>query len=159
MAADDVHPMIATKLWSNPCTLSFRLNFLAHHFNQPLYERIARDHDLTAPEHVVLYALGLREGITADDIVVSSARPKNTLSRAINALLARRLLRRGSDRSDRRRKPLYLTAQGRRIVEQTVPDFVALESRMLAALNAPERRTLDELLTKIVLAKPQWTQA
>ncbi len=38
----------------------------------------------------MLYALGLKEGITADEIAASSARPKNTLSRAVNALLAKR---------------------------------------------------------------------
>src|SRR5262249_8236734 len=28
--AADLHPMIGTKLWQNPCWLSFRANFIAH---------------------------------------------------------------------------------------------------------------------------------
>ena len=151
-----LHPMIATKLWANPCWLSFRSNFIAHHYNQPLYEWIGRKFKLTAPEHVVLYAVGLAEGITADDVAASSARPKNTLSRAVNSLLAKRLLTRVEDASDRRRKRLYLTRQGRRIVDETVPVLVEHEQAMLAALSTDEARTLQQLLTKIVLNQSAW---
>src|SRR4030095_11900323 len=84
-SSPDPTAMVATKLWQNPCRLSFRANFIAHHFNQPLYDWIQRRYRLTAPEHVVLYALGLKEGITADDIAASSSRPENTLSRAVNS--------------------------------------------------------------------------
>ncbi len=151
-----MNPMIGVKLWENPCRLSFRANFIAHHFNQPLYDWIAREYGLSMPEHVVLYALGLREGITADDVAASSSKPKNTLSRAIKSLLAKRLLRRTHDRQDRRRMPLYLTARGRKLVEATVPTFVEHEARMLAGLDAQERETLNFLLTKIILGQPGW---
>jgi MarR family transcriptional regulator, temperature-dependent positive regulator of motility len=148
--------MLAAKLWSNPCWLSFRANYVAHHFNHPVYEHIWRAYKLTAPEHVVLYALGLKEGITADDVAASSARPKNTLSRAINALVAKRLLTRVQDSKDRRRLHLYLTRQGRRIVQDTVPLLVAQERAMLSALTADEQRMLNHLLTKITLNHQHW---
>lgn len=153
---DGLHPMIATKLWDNPCRLSFRANFIAHHFNQPIYDWIWRTYRLSAPEHVVLYALGLRDGITADDVAASSARPKATLSRAIKALVARRLITRVQDSADRRRLFLFLSRQGRRIVEQTVPLLISHEQSMLAALTAIEQRQLDQLLTKLVLGQSEW---
>jgi len=152
----DLHPMIATKLWRNPCWLSFRANFIAHHFNQPVYGWIWRTYRLTLPEHAVLYALGLEEGITAEDIAASSSRPKNTLSRAVNALLRKRLLTRVEDRQDRRRKRLYLTRRGRRIVDETVPRLVAHEKAMFAALAPEEQKLLDHLLTKIILHQSNW---
>ena len=83
-SAPDLHPMIATKLWENPCWLSFRINFIAHQFNQPLYdwiERRYRPHAARASSCSM--RSGLKDGITADDIAASSSRPKNTLSRAI----------------------------------------------------------------------------
>lgn len=152
----ELHPMIAAKLWANPCWMSFRANFIAHHYNQPLYEWIARKFKLSAPEHVVLYAVGLQEGITADDVAASSARPKNTLSRAVHALVAKRLLTRVEDAADRRRKHLYLTRQGRKVVSETVPVFVEHEQAMLAALTADESRALHQILTKIVLSQMAW---
>jgi DNA-binding MarR family transcriptional regulator len=155
-SAPDLHPMIGTKLWQNPCWLSFRANYIAHHFNQPLYDHIQRRYKLTAPEHVVLYALGLKEGITADDIAASSARPKNTLSRAVNALLRKKLVLRKQDQADRRRLSLYLTRPGRRIVDETVSLFVSREQAMAAALTNAEQQTLNRLLTKIILNHSQW---
>ncbi len=152
----DLNPMIATKLWNNPCWLSFRANYIAHHFNQPIYEWIWRTHKLTAPEHVVLYAVGLTEGITADDVAASSAKPKNTLSRAVNALVAKRLLTRVEDAKDRRRLRLYLTRQGRKIVADTVPALVSHERAMFQALTANEQRALEQLMTKIVLSQNAW---
>jgi MarR family transcriptional regulator, temperature-dependent positive regulator of motility len=155
-SAPDLHPMIGTKLWENPCWLSFRANFIAHHFNQPLYDFIQRRYRLTAPEHVVLYALGLKEGITADDIAASSSRPKNTLSRAVNSLLRKKLVLRKQDQADRRRLSLYLTRSGRKIFDETVPRLVAREQAMAAALTPSEQQTLNRLLTKIILNKSQW---
>jgi DNA-binding MarR family transcriptional regulator len=152
----DLNPMIGTKLWQNPCWLSFRTNFIAHHFNQPLYDWIQRRYRLTPPEHVVLYALGLKQGITADDIAASSSRPKNTLSRAVNSLLRKKLVLRKQDQSDRRRLSLYLTRSGRRIFEDTVPRLVAREQAMAAALTPAEQQQLNRLLTKIILSKSNW---
>lgn len=152
----DLNAMIGTKLWENPCLLSFRVNFIAHHYNQPLYDWIQRRYRLTAPEHVVIYALGLKEGITADDIAASSSRPKNTLSRAVNGLLRKKLLLRKQDQADRRRLSLYLTRSGRKIFIETVPHFVAREQAMAAALSPSEQRVLYDLLTKIILSKSHW---
>ena len=155
-SAPDLNPMVGTKLWQNPCWLSFRTNFIAHHFNQPLYDWIQRRYRLTPPEHVVLYALGLKQGITADDIAASSSRPKNTLSRAVNSLLRKKLVLRKQDQSDRRRLSLYLTRSGRKIFEDTVPRLVAREQAMAAALSPAEQRELNRLLTKIILSKSNW---
>lgn len=154
--APDLHDMIATKLWRNPCWLSFRVNYIAHHFNQPVYDHVWRKYRLSAPEHIVLYALGLKEGITADDIVVSSSRPKNTLSRGVNALLRKKLIRRVRDRRDRRQYFLFLTARGRSIVDRTVPLLVEQERAMFASLSNEERIALQQLLTKIVLGQRNW---
>jgi len=98
----------------------------------------------------------LKDGITADDIAESSARPKNTLSRAVNSLIAKKLLFRTQDRADRRRLGLHLTRPGRRIAEETVPAFVAQEQAMASALTLAEQRTLNGLLTKIILGKANW---
>jgi MarR family transcriptional regulator, temperature-dependent positive regulator of motility len=154
--ADTIHPMIAVKLWQNPCWMSFRANWITHHYNQPIYDWIWRTYKLTAPEHVVLYALGLKQGITADDIAASSARPKNTLSRAVNGLLRRRLLTRVQDSKDRRRMRLYLTRQGQKIVADTVPLLVQHERAMIANLTASEQKQLNHLLTRMVLGQKSW---
>lgn len=151
-----LNPMIGVKLWENPCWLSFRANYLAHHYNQPIYTWIWQRYGLTMPEHVVLYAIGLKDGITADDIAASSARPKNTLSRAVNRLVDRDLIYRSQDAADRRRLGLHLTDAGRAIIDETVPVFVEHERRMLAPLDAGEQEMLEALLTKVILNAGNW---
>lgn len=151
-----MNPMVGVKLWLNPCRSLFRVNFIAHHCNQPVYEWIARNFQLTAPEHVVLFAIGLRDGITAEDVAASSARPRNTLSRAVNRLLDRKLIFRILDAADRRRRLLYLTGAGRRILDATVPQLAAREELIFASLSAQERETFNYLMTKVILDQSAW---
>jgi len=151
-----LHPMIAVKLWQNPCWFSFRINYLALLFNLPVYGWIERRYGLARPEYVVLYSLGLKDGISANDICQSSGFPKNTLSRAIQKLLRRKLIRRAADVSDRRRYVLRLTAEGQRIVNETLPPMLERERRMLETLSNDEQQVLSKLLARLVSDTPNW---
>jgi DNA-binding MarR family transcriptional regulator len=151
-----LHPMIAVKLWENPCWFSFRINYLALLFNLPVYGWIERRYGLARPEYVALYSLGLKDGISANDICQSSGFPKNTLSRAIQKLLRRKLIRRTPDANDRRRYVLRLSAEGRRIVNETLPPMLERERRMLETLSNHEQQALSKLLAKLVSDTPNW---
>src|SRR4051812_21412677 len=95
-------PLIEIKLWQNPCWFSFRINYLALLFNIPVYSWIERSYRVTRPEFVVLYSVGLKQGVAAKDICGSTGFPKPTISRAIQQLLKRNLLRRTVDPADQR---------------------------------------------------------
>jgi DNA-binding MarR family transcriptional regulator len=151
-----LHPLIGVKLWENPCWLSFRINYLALKFNVPVYGLIEERYGLMRPEYVVLYSLGLRDGIAAKDVVASTGFPKNTLSRAIQKLLRQGIIRRAASRTDRRSYVLHLTARGRRILDETVPRMVGRERTMLAGLTPGEQQQLSALLAKLVVDSPRW---
>ncbi|SCX08592.1 hypothetical protein [Agrobacterium rosae] len=51
-----VEHLVSVKLWQNPCWLSFRFNFLALQFNEPIYRLIEKEHGIPRPEFVVLYS-------------------------------------------------------------------------------------------------------
>ncbi|PZU91254.1 MAG: MarR family transcriptional regulator [Chelatococcus sp.] len=155
-ASPALDPLVATKLWQNPCWFSFRLNFVAFRFNDPVYRWIETRYGLMRPEFVALYAVGLREGVAAKNIVASAGLPKNTLSRAIQKLLQRRLLKRETDSEDLRSYGLFLTGAGRRIFDETMPVMVRQQETMLSALDDDEQRLLRQLLDKLVLASPGW---
>lgn len=148
--------LTTVRLWNNPCRLSFRINYLANHFNGPVYAQIERRHGLLRPEFIALYSVALQDGVAAKSIVTSSGFPKNTISRAIRKLLSRRLVQRATDNEDRRSFELRLTPAGRRIVEDVVPLIVARENIMLSALSAKERVGLSDLLTRMVVDSPSW---
>lgn len=155
-AFDGLDPLTVTKLWNNPCWLSFRLNFVAFRFNDPVYRWIETRYGLVRPEFVALYAVGLREGVAAKNIVASSGLPKNTLSRAVQKLLQRRLLKRETDASDLRSYVLHLTAAGRKIFNETMPLMVQHQTAMLDCLTEDEQRQLCTLMDKLVIASPTW---
>ena len=140
------------RLWRNPCGFSARFNYLGLRYNTPLYGWVEERFGLSRAEFVVIYSLGLQEGVTASEIAASTAFPKNTLSRAVNRIAKLGLITRSAGESDRRQQNLTLTPAGRAILDEAVPRFVALEAEMLAPLNLVEQETLSALMAKVVLA-------
>jgi DNA-binding MarR family transcriptional regulator len=151
---EPVDALVGVKLWDNPCWLSFRINFLSLQFNVPIYRWTEKEFGLPRPEFVVLYSLGLSDGLTASAICMSSGFPKNTISRAIQKLIDKDIIRRELDPADLRSFVLYITDEGRRIVEAAMQPMVERERAMLSALSPAEMLMLSELLAKVVVNSP-----
>ncbi|MDR6755208.1 DNA-binding MarR family transcriptional regulator [Mycoplana sp. BE70] len=154
----DESDILHAKLWSNPCWLSFRINYLALHYNNPVYGMIGADHDLLRPEFVVLYSLFLKDRTTLSEVVAGSGFPKNTLSRATQKLTRLKLIRREEDLGDLRRVVLCLTDAGRAIVEAKMAPMIKRERMMLEALSPAERIMLSDILAKMVIASRDWPE-
>ncbi len=140
------------RLWRNPCGFAARFNYLGLRYNTPLYGWVEKRFGLSRPEFVVIYSLGLVDGVTASEIAASTAFPKNTLSRAVNRLAKLGLILCNVGESDRRQQILTLTPQGRAVLDEALPRFIALETEMLAPLTLVEQETLSTLMAKVVLA-------
>lgn len=140
------------RLWRNPCGFAARFNYLGLRYNTPLYGWVQERFGLSRPEFMLIYSLGLMDGVTASEIAASTAFPKNTLSRAVNRIARLGLIRRRAGASDRRQQNLTLTVKGRAVLDEAMPRFVALETEMLAPLSLVERETLSALMAKVVLA-------
>jgi len=94
--------------------------------------------------------------VSASSIVASSGFPKNTISRSIQKLLRRKIVKRATDEDDGRRFQLRLTKLGRQIFDEMMPIMCAREEAMLAALSPGEQKTLSNLLAKMVMNSPAW---
>ena len=140
------------RLWRNPCGFAARFNYLSLRYNTPLYGWVEEHFGLARAEFVILYSLGLFDGVTASEIAASTAFPKNTLSRAVNRLAKLDLIARSEARSDRRQQNLTLTLAGQAILDEAIPRFMALEEEMLSPLSLVERETLSALMAKVVLS-------
>lgn len=140
------------RLWRNPCGFSARFNYLSLRYNTPLYGWVEERFGLSRAEFVVIYSLGIMDGLTASEIATSTAFPKNTLSRAVNRIARLGLIRRIEGETDRRQQNLSLTPKGRALLEEAMPRFRGLEEEMLAPLTLVERETLSALMAKVVLA-------
>ena len=148
----DLDAFTHARLWRNPCGFAARFNYLSLRYNTPLYGWVEQQFGLSRAEFVVIYSLGIMDGVTASEIAASTAFPKNTLSRAVNRIARLGLIKRVALESDRRQQNLRLTARGRDLLEQAMPRFVGLEAEMLSPLSLVEQETLSALMAKVVLA-------
>ena len=143
-------------LTAMPLAPAWRLNFLANFFTGPLYARLGAETGLSRPEFVVLYCLARAPGLVARDVSLLTGLPKNSLSRAVSALLSRGLIERVAAAADRRSKPLTLTAGGADLLAAVLPAIAARQEAMRAALTPGERAAFDALLAKMIAAMPGW---
>jgi DNA-binding MarR family transcriptional regulator len=74
------------------------------------------------------------------------------MTKRLNALEDRGLIRRGSDPNDGRSSLVLLTSAGKRLVEAILPEHVANERRLVGELSAKERLDLASLLEGLAVS-------
>jgi DNA-binding MarR family transcriptional regulator len=136
--------------------IGLRLSVISNRYTYPLYAAIERDHGLLRDEAAVIVCLSFGDGPTAQDIVGYTARPKNTISRAVRKLEAAGVIRRHGDSCDARASRLYLTDHGLSLFRRIRTHYVERDEKVVGALTASERREFDRLLVKIADASKTW---
>ncbi|GAA3765172.1 hypothetical protein GCM10022225_59030 [Plantactinospora mayteni] len=129
-----------------------RAKLLAQHLRR-VREKSLVDFDLQRPEFDTLHALAGRHGRAvpsqlADDLNLA---PPSVTAR-IDALVARDFVRRTPSATDRRRVDVELTEQGRAAWLGAMDILGDEEYRLLGTLTADERRTLSDLLRRVMIA-------
>jgi DNA-binding MarR family transcriptional regulator len=81
----------------------------------------------------------------ADSVGVSRA----TMTGLLDGLERDELIRRVDHREDRRRITITLTANGRRLLDQILPDHFRRVAGLMSNLSANDRKKLLELLGKV----------
>jgi DNA-binding MarR family transcriptional regulator len=74
------------------------------------------------------------------------------MTKRLDRLAEAGLVERHPDPHDRRGTLVRLTGRGKELVDRALPEHLANEERILAALDPAERRRLDELLGKLLSA-------
>lgn len=143
-------------LQGNAVTTAWRLNYIANLYAVPFYLALEQRIGVSRPEYVILFCAAHHPGVTAQEIVVATGRPKNSISVAVAKLERKQLISRRPSKSDSRRMEVRITAAGMAIYRKVVPLLEDREKRMVAVLTVPERRQLDALLMKIAKKVPDW---
>ena len=94
-------------------------------------------------------ALGRFAPLTASDVGQRIVMDKVAVSRAVAGLMQRGLVERATDRADRRRASLRLSARGRAMHGRIVPIALGYEERLYKVLTAEERRSFDALTERL----------
>ncbi|HEX4079456.1 MAG TPA: MarR family winged helix-turn-helix transcriptional regulator [Rhizomicrobium sp.] len=104
---------------------------------------------MSIPEWRVMAVLGQTSGLSAGQVARRTEMDKVQVSRAVTSLVRRRRVQRAFDTNDGRVTRLALTARGRAIHDEIVPQALDLEEQFLAILAPEERAAFDRLIGKL----------
>jgi DNA-binding MarR family transcriptional regulator len=128
----------------------FRLNRLAAEVSAALSSEYQERYGLDIPEWRVLATLGFRDDACSAQYISHCTRThKSTISRAVTALMERKLIERVENEEDRREFRLRLTRKGKALYEALIPRLLRREQEILSCLSARERKEFANLLGKI----------
>lgn len=134
----------------SPIRDTFRISFVANRLVLPVYDQILRQLGINRGEYLLVFCLSHFDELTAQDIAQMTARPRNSISRAVHRMIADGYVTRSAHPTDGRQKLLRITAEGRKLHDKILPLFCSREADILSVLDPDERKTLDGLLQKLV---------
>lgn len=129
--------------------LGYRFGLIAGRLGNFIAPMYASRHDLTIPAWRSLAVVARYQPLTAKQLATLTSSDAFKVTRAIELLVRRGLIRRDVDKDDRRRASLRLTTEGRKVYND-IEKFVArIERELTAALDAGELATLRQSLDKL----------
>ena len=117
-------------------------------------DRVFALHGLSGGEFDVLATLRRSGGsyqLTPGDLSELTMLTSGGMTKRLDRLEARGLVRRESDPRDRRGKLIVLTDEGRALVDQAVVAHLENEDRLLAALSDTDKQRLAALLRTLLI--------
>jgi len=129
--------------------LPYRLSVLAQLVSESLHDLYAQPYGLSVTQWRVMAALGRFAPLTASEVGQRIVMDKVAVSRAVAGLMQRGLVERSTDREDRRRASLKLSARGKAMHARIVPIALSYEARLYEALSAEERKTFNKLADRL----------
>ncbi|EPC02918.1 hypothetical protein L861_24230 [Litchfieldella anticariensis FP35 = DSM 16096] len=129
--------------------LPYRLNSLADRISQALSQIYDESFGINVAEWRVLAWLSHRDVLTAKQICEFTRMDKARVSRAVQALEERELIRRTQSTSDQRVHYLHLTPAGEKLLGELIPQAHAWETELVSTLTAGEYRDLFNTMSKL----------
>ena len=118
---------------------------------QPALLEMLRGLGLNPAEFDILDTLAAREGLTQQDLADALLVTKGNMTYHLCRMAERGLVDR---RPVGRKNRLYLTGEGRRLLEEALPEHEALIDERFSGLSVEERAQLADLLKKLVRSQP-----
>ena len=129
--------------------LPYRLSILSNRISGIIAETYRDKFALSITEWRIMAVLGEYPGASADEVSVKIQIEKSIVRRALQKLLARHLVEREVDETDRRRQNLSLTKTGLEIYKQVAPVSYEYEEQLLECFSKKERETFDKLIDRL----------
>lgn len=127
----------------------YLLNRIAANWNAELASDL-RGHDLTTPQMRVLAVLSLNSGLTINELSVLTVTEQSTMSRTLDTLETRGLVRRKPRANDMRVREVEVTSAGRSAFASFWPVMFDRYSQMFRDIGEEEFAQLVATLHKIL---------
>lgn len=127
----------------------YLLNRIAATWNAGMAAELRR-FNLTTPQMRSLAVLGLTSGLTINELSMLTVTEQSTMSRTLDALEARGLVRRQPRASDLRVREVEITAAGRAAFDAFWPVMFRHREEMLRGIDAKEAEQLVATLQKVL---------
>jgi DNA-binding MarR family transcriptional regulator len=129
--------------------LPFELAVIANRVSRMVGTIFDEKYGLQIPEWRILVSLDHHGALSPNDIVARTSMDKARVSRAQRRLSDLQLVTIIDDPEDGRRKVLQLSAKGREICKEIVPEAINRESWLLESLSAAEQVALNSIMSKL----------
>ena len=106
--------------------------------------------ELVQLEYALMVFVNDAPGISQQTLSEAMGVDRNNIGLIAEKLEARGLLRRSVNGDDRRARQVYLTRKGARLWRQCRPEIFAANERILAPLNASEKKLFIDMLVRLV---------
>ena len=134
-------------------SLETSLTHLLHRAGQcatDAFQRFAGDQPVTARQFAVLMAVARMDGASQMDVVKMTGIDRSTLADMVARMLVKGLLERQRSKLDGRAYALSLTAEGRAVLDRSIPAASRADAFLLSTLDTVQRDQLVTVLDKLL---------
>lgn len=130
---------------------------LGRRFSQVLMSVVSEvtSEHLVRNEMGLLVAISQVSGLDQKSLATLMAFDSTSVGQVIDALESKGLVRRVGSPTDRRVKHVEITKAGQSFVDETRPKILAAQRKALACLSEAERKTLLDLMARVIEANPE----
>jgi DNA-binding MarR family transcriptional regulator len=129
----------------SPQIEAYRLFLKLHRVFQELNREEFRPYDLSTPQYAILFHTSV-EGVPLSTICHEMLADNSNLTRMVDRLEARGLVRRAPDSSDRRVTLVQLTPEGKALIDVLRPRHRALVEERMGALDLAQVAALYDAM-------------
>ena len=144
---------------NSPVDLFVQLLKQASLISRPMIEGVAAPNGLSANELRIIMCLGGEGALAGHEISAIMAIPPMNVSRAVASLIERGWAETVCNPTNRRRKPVQLSAAGWAQHRALIHDVAAVATDVLGGLSANERATLGRITAKVIARMEDWQAA
>ncbi len=127
----------------------YRLAVLSNFVSSSIATIYSERFNISIMEWRVIAVLGNYQPLTANEICEYTNMDKVQVSRAVSNLTKSGRILRKTDKNDRRKSQLRLSARGMKVYQQIVPLALERERQLLSPFNTEEISEFDKLLRKL----------